>query len=61
MKDKYQKMLDNFLTIKEASEKGIPLATIYHAKNYKGLKVYMIGKTQLVLKKDIEKMIRGRK
>jgi len=61
MKDKYQKMLDNFLTIKDASKRGIPLSSIYHAKNYKGLRVYMIGKTQLVLKKDIEKMIKGAK
>lgn len=61
MKDEIQKSLDKLLTIKEASDEGIPLSTIYHAINFKGLKVYMRGKTKMVLLKDIMQMLKEAK
>lgn len=55
---KYQQMLDNFLSVAEAAKLGVPLRTVYDAIEKQKVSVFMRGSTKLVLKSDILKMLK---
>ena len=55
---KEQKMADAFLIVPEAVEMGIPQSTMYYFINTERLKVFMRGSVKLVLKKEVDKLIK---
>ena len=55
---KEQKWADAFMIVPEAVELGIPQSTMYYFINQKRLKTFMRGSVKLVLKSEVDQLIK---